>query len=185
VNSANSSPVAGIEYFNFPGAVGQFFDCAAYRAKLSTTACAQRWREAQTVTGHEAYRFDRCRGCPIGAEHAGEKIIRYSFLFDSVMCPRCGVGTTRMIGGTRCVSCYNREREFVRGRNAKGTAPKMAPLHRRVIRFAIDAGPIKTMAVKNSLDTVELIVGALRKTRGRVAFAFNGRSPGLRQWRLF
>jgi hypothetical protein len=167
----------GIKYFSLEGAPGEFFNCQPYRAKLSAAACARRWREAQTTTGREAYRIEKCRGCAVGACHAGEEIVEYSTLYENDICPRCGVGTTRMICGTRCISCYNREREFIKGRNARGTKPKMAPLERRTVRYAVAGGPIESVTIDHSADLPELMIVALRRTRGRIMFHFNGGQP--------
>ncbi len=175
-----------VEYFAIEGAPGQFFHCRPYSARLSTTACARRWREAQRATGQEAFRFEKCRGCPIGAAHAGEKLVQYSSLFGSDICPRCGVGSgRRLIGGSRCISCYNREREFIRGKNAKGRRPvNIQRLDRRSIRYAVNGDRIRVLTVEHSADTTELMITALRKTRGQIRFGMYGRHM-LRQGRLF
>jgi hypothetical protein len=167
----------GVEYFSFPGATGQFFLCAAYRAKLSTTACAKRWREAQKAEGHAANAIERCRGCAIGASHAGEKAVHYSILYGTGICHRCGRGGLRLIGGARCVSCANCQYEFIKGRNAKGSRPTMAPLQRRTIRYAVAGGSIESMTIDYSADLLELMILALRKTRGRIIFHFNSGQP--------
>src|SRR6266404_2985817 len=112
----------GVEYRTIPGAPAPSFGCARYRAQLLTTACAKRWRQAQTAKGFAADAIERCRGCPIGAQHAGEKIVRYSMLFDSPICPRCGRGSTRrLVGGNRCIGCANRQYEVIKGVNRKGS----------------------------------------------------------------
>jgi len=169
---------AGIAYTAIDGAPGAFFTCTAYRAKLSTTACASRWRSAQRARGEATDQFARCRGCPTGAAHAGEAVVHYSVLFGANICPRCGRGTgRRLIGGSRCISCYNRELEVRRGRNGKGTAPRKAQLARRSIRYVVEGGGIQTLAADHSADLAELMVVALRKTRGRIYFAFSGQEP--------
>jgi len=169
---------AGVTYTAIAGAPGLYFDCAPYHAKLSTTACAKRWREAQAAGGDTAARVEKCRGCPIGAQHADEAVVRYSVLYGSEICPRCGRGTgRRLIGGTRCISCYNRELEVRRGRNAKGTRPLKANLARRTLRYAVEGGGIETLTAEHSADLAELMLVALRKTRGRIYFAFSGQEP--------
>ena len=112
-----------IAYSSFEGTSRKFFRCTRLSATLSTNSCAQRHRDAQTATGDTLDRLTDCRSCQIGAHHAGVELIHYSWLYGSQICPRCGHGTTRMIHGRRCISCYNREREFIAGRNAKGTKP--------------------------------------------------------------
>ena len=169
---------AGVAYAGIDGAPGLFFDCQPYRAKLSTKACARRWRSAQQARGEAAERFAKCRGCSIGAAHAGEAEVHYSILFGANICPRCGRGSARrLIGGRRCISCYNREWEFVRGRNAKGTRPIKAQLARHSLRYTIEGGGVDTLTIDNSADLAELMVIALRKTRGRLFFAFNRQGP--------
>jgi len=141
-------------------------------------ACARRWREAQAARGETAARFEKCRGCAIGAQHAGEAIVHYSVLYGADVCPRCGRGTDRrLIGGSRCISCYNRELEVRRGRNAKGTRPIKAQLARRTIHYAVEGGGIERLTANHSVDLAELMLVALRKTRGRISFAFHSQEP--------
>jgi hypothetical protein len=52
----------------------------------------------------------------------------------------------------------------------------MAPLHRRTVRYAVDGGRIETRTIDHSADLVEVMLGALRNTRGRLFF-FAGRTP--------
>jgi hypothetical protein len=104
----------------------------------------------------------------------------YSRWFDSMVCPRCGRGTMRMIGNRRCVSCYNRERELKAGRNAKGTAPvNLRPLHRVAVHYSVDGAPhtFETLAA----DATEAMVQVLRVTKGRVQFEFRADVSGIRQ----
>lgn len=85
-----------------------------------------------------------------------------------------------------CVSCKNREYEFLKGRNAKGTAPvKLRSLCRRRIRYMAGTEP-RSLVVQHSLDTDELIVAALRDSPNRVRFGFGAAvPPSVRQLRLF
>jgi hypothetical protein len=177
-----AAPTAhGVIYSPIDGAPGlQFFDCQPYRARLTTKSCASRWRTAQRATGMAAARLEKCRTCPIGAAHAGEAVTYFSPLFGRPICCRCGkVSMRRMIlRGRLCISCVNRQYEFIRGRNAKGNPPKnLAPLNRRTIRYAVEGGGVETMTLEHSADLAELMVGVLRKTRGRISFGFNGGPP--------
>jgi hypothetical protein len=169
----------GVEYKTIPGAPAPSFGCARYRAQLLTTACAKRWRQAQTARGYAADQIEKCRGCPIGAQHAGEKTVRYSMLFDSPICPRCGRGSTRrLVGGHRCISCFNREREYIRGKNAKGSKPVHAiPLHRRTVCYAVEGGDVQDLTIPHSRDLVELMMTVLRTKGGRPFFYFTGQGP--------
>jgi hypothetical protein len=169
----------GVEYETTPGAPAPSFGCVPYRARLLTTACSKRWRQAQVATGWAAEQIERCRGCAIGAAHAGEKTVRYSTLYDSPICPRCGRGSARrLVGGNRCISCFNREREYIRGKNAKGSKPVHAiPLHRRTVRYAVEGGDVQDLTIPHSRDLVELMLTVLRTKRGRPSFYFTGQAP--------
>lgn len=100
------------------------------------------------------------------------------------ICARCDQGTTRLVRGHLCVSCYNREREYDRGYNAKGSAPvKHPPLHQLEIRF--QAGDAIEHLVLRAVNTKELVVAALRDTSKQVTFAFSSKRPDGLQGDLF
>jgi hypothetical protein len=138
--------------------------------------CAARWRTAQTAFGDAADRFAACRGCPIGAPHAGYAHVNYSPWYDVGICPRCAKGTTRMIGNRRCVGCYNRQREMKAGRNARGNLPiKLLerPLRRVDLLLEVD-GEARRFVDHESTGMLETIIQVLRATKGQIAFAFAG-----------
>lgn len=114
-----------IEYSSIDGVRGDYFRCERLRAKLSTTACSKLYQQAMSSRGLETGLRPQCRGCPIGAFHSGkvpEKSSSSRFL-GQLICSRCHEHTRRLIRKSICVSCYNREREVMIGRNAKGGAP--------------------------------------------------------------
>lgn len=87
---------------------------------LSVASCASQHRAAQTKEW--AHRLPHCADCPIGAKNAGLEVAPP--FKARMVCVRCGCGASRMVLGRLCLSCYNREREWRVGRNAKGQAPK-------------------------------------------------------------
>lgn len=183
-NTADHPHAKGVEYFPMPGTDKPYFRCHARGATLSSPACATMWSTVQVAEGPKAERLEVCRLCPIGAAHAGETVVTRSKLFGSSICPRCRRGTTRMINGTRCVSCYNRERELAAGKNAKGTAPvKVGPLFPVDLKVLVDGVPGRYHSDRVR-DLLEPMVAVLRQTKGSVAFAFAGR-PSFRQGCLF
>jgi hypothetical protein len=160
-----------IEYFEFPELPGrQHFRCERLSASLSTVACADRWNAAGAAGGNS--RWIMCEGCPVGGRHAGRTNTNLSPLARRSICGRCHVGATRLIFKHLCISCYNRQREMLIGKNGKGTKPiKLAPLHRRTISF-IAGGKRKTKTVDCALDTTELIVAVLRDEENFVQFGW-------------
>ncbi len=172
------------DYFSMDGVPGKvYFRCERQRATLSTEACAASWRRADELNDGQC---SACRLCPVGAVHAGEVAASMSPLKGTLTCARCHRTSGRLIGGHRCPSCYNREREVLRGCNAKGTAPvKAGRLDPR--RLAYNAGgELRHLRLPISADMDELIVAVLRDSRSRVSFAYNSRPPAaVRQARLW
>jgi len=89
------------------------FDCAALKATLSPKSCAERWAKAEPGSS--------CHGCAIGAQHAGQTPAPPPPVRQP--CVRCGSTAHRLIGRAICICCFNRQREVIRGRNAKGSFP--------------------------------------------------------------
>ncbi len=105
------------------------FSCEPLRATLSTADCARRW--------HAARGGSACHDCAIGRLHHGEH--RHLAVAGAVelpqavnsqrqritgACLRCGRVGLRIIQCSGiCVSCSNREHEWRKGRNSKGTPP--------------------------------------------------------------
>ncbi|SEI80421.1 hypothetical protein SAMN05192539_1004163 [Paraburkholderia diazotrophica] len=171
-----------IEYYEMDLMPGRkFFRCEPLRASITAEECDRRWRAGNMllsqaagarksfVDGFDAdassdasMRCVTCRGCPIGARHAGVQDANPSQLKGTTVCSRCHQGCTRLIGKHLCISCYNRQREQLVGKNRKGTAPvKLEPLRRRSISY-LAAGQLHTKTVEHSLDMNELIVAVLR-----------------------
>jgi hypothetical protein len=175
----------GVSYFVSPHSANlTLFRCEPYAATLSTKGCASRWIEAQGAAGECADRFAACKGCPIGAGHAGHVAVSYGRYFGTMICPRCREGRGRMIGGTRCVGCYNREREAASGKNARGNVP-VKILAERVLRTfelnVIVGGEVRAVRAGNVVDRFEAMMQIMRTTPGVIEFAFRGPTlPGNR-----
>lgn len=173
-----------VDYFEMQGLPGKpFFRCERMRATLATAACSAMWRRANDLNDgtHAA-----CRLCALGSVHAGEVAASMSPLKGTLTCARCHRAGGRLIGKMLCVSCYNRQAEVIKGRNAKGTAPvKVGPLESRRIRY-LHGGDVRSLVLRHTVDMDELIVSVLRDSRQRVAFAFNSAPPpAVRQARLW
>jgi hypothetical protein len=155
----------------------QHFYCDRLRATLSTDACGHRWKIASEATVDT--RWLTCKNCHIGACHAGELHANFSTIKGRRICARCHVLATRLIHKHLCVSCYNRQREQLVGKNAKGTKPvKLALLRRRTIAY-MAGGKLKAKTIDLSLDTAEVIIAILRDEQ--CAVRFSSQAPAMMQ----
>lgn len=127
----------------------KLFECARLHAAISTSACARNYENARYDSC-----VDCPIGAALHAERGKKaasqdvkapKIVQRDNLArraalrasngnaSALPCVRCGhtaaskkrlIGRMRLVGGTRCISCYNREREILHGANAKGAQPQ-------------------------------------------------------------
>ena len=120
MDDAQFYPAPGIAYQTLDGISGRYFECLTMRATLTPRACALNFA-ASTVLGEG--RYASCHRCKIGRARAGEKAGSES-VDVGWRCCRCGPsGQSRIIGGTLCVSCYNRTREVISLRDGRGSIP--------------------------------------------------------------
>lgn len=144
--------MSGISYFSITGAPGRYFECTAQRCTISEASCAAQFHRAKGGTS-------KCTGCAIGAEHAGEVVV---YAMPDKLCPRCGESGRRLIGKSRCVSCYNRERELVKGVNAKGKFPVNA---RPIYQVNSSVGSSRHIQSNVVASVTEAAMVIVRKTR--------------------
>lgn len=134
---------ADIEYQTIvPGQ--RHFQCTPLHGLLDTRSCGDRWGRAMQP---DMEKFILCRRCPIGRLHHAE---HHPDLQEAVrqparapVCVRCSRPATRMVGGEICPSCFNRFREFLKGRNGRGSVPVnyRPPVPRRVGVAGNDGAP--------------------------------------------
>ena len=94
--------------------------------RLTPAACGQNWQRART-----AQPWDRCfpcRGCAIGALHAGEATPAPEPGDDGRACLWCGRKGQRLTGKVLCISCYNRSRELRTGSFRREAPPNLGRL---------------------------------------------------------
>lgn len=129
------------------------FTCPRYTGglRLTPAGCASMYRRGKLVTDP----YDtaaQCRGCPIGAEHAGEAL-SVPILWRRA-CVRCGsTGKRLVLGGTLCVSCYNRQREIETGNYRRGVPPQNVALRAATVVVSIDLMP-RQITAANSLEAM-------------------------------
>jgi hypothetical protein len=151
----SAGPVTYFEAFPVERPGVDYFHCPRLNGTLTPADCAARHGQAQddTLARHSA-----CRRCPLGEVHAGRRtgivaggehrdaqMARVTYLSSPArLCVRCGRQSSRLIQKTRCVSCYNREREAKEGCNARGNVPVCyAPLRLRRVGLELPDGEIR------------------------------------------
>lgn len=165
-----------VEYRTIEGVRGEYFRCEALRATLSTKACSSNYSQAMSPKGLGAGTRHQCRGCPLGALHSGvvPETASSSRFLGQLICSRCHEQAGRLIRKSICVSCYNREREVMVGKNAKGNAP----VHCRQVSSAVLAcvfGADSSMKVRRFdrvSSRVEAVLSTIRSETQTVAFGW-------------
>jgi hypothetical protein len=132
------------------------FTCERLRSVLTKESCAANYTRSQAPIS--------CNGCPIGKAHAAGQSYRSESEYakvDATMglpCIRCErdahtanryIARFRLVKQhTLCINCFNREREVVRGYNAKGAVPvRWAHLQQATITIEDAAGEWKTLDI--------------------------------------
>lgn len=95
--------------------------------RLTAPGCSRLWLSAQNDPPKPWEGRLACVTCPIGAANSGREIspVAEDVAILSKVCPRCFRQSDRLIKGVHCVSCYNRQVEADKGRNRKGTRPRL------------------------------------------------------------
>lgn len=143
------------------------FDCERILAQVTQEQCAASYRRDAIGSS--------CRGCAIGRHFNGDAPIeedRHSAINNSLglSCIRCEkssrtnarlIGRMRLIGKTKCPSCFNRQREIEKfraglGGNSKGGVPKKwAHLQEATITIKDATGKRKTLDIGLCQDYLE------------------------------
>lgn len=150
----------------------ELFQCPQYGGTLRLTpgACAQQYRRAKKVDQWD--QLAPCKGCAIGASHAGEKVEHAP---PAHVCLRCDKPAGRLIRGQICVSCYNREREALTGRYRRSKPPANLRVTKLAVAIAGAYTPVSVLAASAS----EAMLMAVRRHPGQpvLAAAPGGRLP--------
>lgn len=165
-----------VEYSSIAGVRGDYFRCEKLRAKLSTVACSNLYQQAMSPRGLETGQRPQCRGCPLGALHSGvvPETASSSRFLGQLICSRCHEHTRRLIRKSICVSCYNREREVMIGKNAKGGAP----VHCRQVSSATLAcvlgsdAAVKVRRFDRVTSRLEAVLATIRTETQTVSFGW-------------
>lgn len=169
-----------VTYRTLDGVPGQYFDCPYGVGMLSTNACSRMYQEAMSPKGLKEGRRINCRACPVGALHAGvpTALASASRFLGVGYCSRCHGDANRLIRGSICVSCYNREREVLIGKNAKGGIPVFGKaVGTTVLACLIDGGKsTQVRRMDKVASRLEGVLSVLRSESKTVSFGWVGAS---------
>lgn len=166
-----------IAYFAHELAPGRYFVCPYGYGTLSDSACARLYQDAMSPAGLREGRRITCRGCPVGAVHAGvHGIASASRFLGATWCARCHHDARRLIRGALCVSCYNREREVLIGKNAKGSKPIFGKQVSPVILSCYSENGKKSVVLRMEKvsSRLEAVLSVLRRDASAVSFGWIG-----------
>lgn len=156
-----------VVYVKIVDVPGDYFRCDRY-GLMSVQACGRSYTAAPAASREG--RLFGCIGCDVGAAHTGGAHVSNDH-HKPLVCTRCrkaanefknSVGRVRMVrGGTICVSCFNREREVLAGRNAKGTKPR---LRLQAVTVAlIEDGRMEVQRLPVAKDRLEAALTVMRR----------------------
>lgn len=155
----------------------EMITCDRVGMRLTKAGCSKLFLSAQEnrPAPHEG-RF-HCLTCQVGAANAGVALAPTAEGVEAIrtLCPRCQERTDRLIKGRLCVSCYNRQREVLIGKNRKGGVPRLTRiLHKRPILVVDNTGP-RTVETDLVVSSAEAVFAMSHSAPGSVAF---GWAPG-------
>jgi hypothetical protein len=150
-------------------------DCARARLRLTESACARFWLNSNPVAPPVWQGCHRCHGCPAGAARVGVAVDPWQAVRDALAhtCVRCRRLSGRIIGKRLCPSCFNRERELIRGRNAKGHVPRVVA--RRLFRcrvLAVQGDAVAPVERDIAAGPLELILSQVSRAKAQIAFGW-------------
>jgi hypothetical protein len=151
--------------------------CDRQNMTLTRGGCTRLWLSTR-VTRPDPWEGRRhCLTCPVGAANAGRPMAQMDETTEALrlICPRCTRVAMRLINGRLCVSCYNREREALIGKNAKGGRPMICDvLHTERLAVIDGSGSGSVIEAGPVVGIVEAIVAMTRTATGPLAFGRPG-----------
>jgi hypothetical protein len=155
----------------------ELFRCDRLQMRLTERGCAKLWQSAQDQAPGPTESKWHCRACPIGAANAGvaqpetQSDEAAAVIELEELCPRCYRKGNRLIGDHLCVSCYNRAREVVRGKNRKGNRPVVVEARIVTVDIAVsEVGATHSTPARrfpNVMSCAEAMLMAAKQANGR------------------
>jgi hypothetical protein len=150
------------------------FRCERHRMTLSTASCAKLWEAAQRQRLNPWESHAACRTCSIGAANAGRPLPVPAAEELRMTCNRCRRRAARLIRGRLCISCYNREQEALKGRNAKGGRPRLCDILHVEHVAVIEGAVVRQVLHENVVSPVEVMIALAKRAKAPIAFGVRG-----------
>ena len=160
----------------------ELFTCERQKTRLTVAGCRRMWESAHDPerTPHPWESRAACVACPVGAGLAGQRVnpVAEEVRLLATVCPRCFRQSDRIINGRWCVSCYNRHGEALRGRNAKGSTPRLsARLHDLEVAVSAAGSGVEIRTGHYVTGAAEIIVAAARHAESPLRFGWVASGP--------
>jgi hypothetical protein len=149
--------------------------CVKRALDLSVQSCIADFSRVEkhgTVAWHSNW---HCKGCELGAVNAGRDVavLRVVEVVASArqVCARCHRPDERFIGNRLCRSCDARDRELARGRNGKGSFPRLLAARLQLHDVALFVVGVGQQVVNRATGALEAIITLVRRERQALRFA--------------
>ena len=158
----------------------EMINCLPKKMNLTRAGCARLWTSARNARPNAWEGRAACVGCQAGAANAGYRASPVAGLVDllSKTCPRCLKSASKLINGRFCVSCYNRDCEARRGRNARGGRPRLCSRLGRRSLVKSNASGVQVVSADLAVGATELLLIHAAMARDELAFGWAPRGPG-------
>lgn len=159
-----------MKYFKIEGFTGELFNCDKLQASLSPNSCSVRWLKAnKNYQGDD--NLSVCVNCPIGAMHSGININKIRVILN--ICSRCQKETKRLVKHKLCVSCANRQYEYIKGRNRHGHFPHNHPiLSPRELKGRVNGTP-QVWRIDLTANQTEAIIEVIKSSPCNIELCLN------------
>ena len=160
----------------------ELFHCRRQNMRLTAGGCSRLWLSAQEKENEPQAWEGRsaCVTCPIGATNSGRVVSPVAEEVATLkrVCPRCMRVAPRLINHRLCVSCYNRQAEADKGKNAKGTRPRLCDRLHEIDVTVVAGHGVHIIHSARVTGATEVIVHIARRAKATTFFGWVAAGPG-------
>jgi len=159
----------------------RMFQCVNANLRVTAAGCGRMWISARDDRPAVWEGRSVCVGCPEGAKNAGCAV---STVAKSVgvlhrTCGRCLRPASRIINERFCISCYNRHAEALRGKNARGSRPRLSDQLHSIKIAVFNAEGARMISAHDVISAADAMIAFARKAELATAFGWGDCGPGV------